>query len=492
VQVAGTQLPGLGVAQGSLRTVLRSFLLAVLVLVAAVLVARAVPSQPLIGLTLPAVLLSAAACRAWPAAATTLLYLVSGLYITIRAYLGIRIGVVIDPILAGLWVGVAWTLLNGRRSQSVLIWPGIAATALYVLLTGLEVSTAPSFSLGFLSFRYQAWYLSAFLLLAVAPWEDETRKRILLGVIGTAFVVGVYCTIRSITGNTEAELAASGIVRGNSLDKRFIGSFGSPQDLASWTSTAAVFCFAQALALRGRWRVISASAVLACVIALLASNIRAGLVAAVLGCAVALLLYQLSRAFPGPRLGIVVTAMILAFAAGTFAFGFTGGGSAKSSHYAAIFNPSKDLSFAQRQQSWSLAMEIAKRHPFGEGLGTVGAVRQTHPSFDAIESGDLDSSYIKVALEQGIPVLAFLVMALLVLWFGIARRAVLTSDPARAGPAIGAAAVLAALLVLFYVGDYIEGSSALAGWLLVGLGVAGLTHPGADRPQVVTDPTAAR
>ena len=38
--------------------------------------------------------------------------------------------------------------------------------------------------------------------------------------------------------------------------------------------------------------------------------------------------------------------------------------------------------------------------------------------------------------------------------------------------AVGGAGVLVAMLVLFYLGLYIEGLTALTGWILVGVGLA--------------------
>jgi hypothetical protein len=326
--------------------------------------------------------------------------------------------------------------------------------------------------------------MSIALLIAFAPWSEAQLRRILQGLIGTALVVGAYCTLRSVIGSSTAEIHAGDAVRGllgqkpSLLDSRFIGSFGSPQDLGEWTSLAAVFCFSQALALKGRWRLIAAAATGFCIVALIASDIRIGLIAAVGGCAVVLLVYQLSLAFPGPRIGIVTVAAVLAVGAGAWAFGFTGTESdQKAQRYGAIFHPSTDYAFQLRQSSWSGAFDRAKDKPFGQGLGTAGIVRQTHPQPGLYGSSNLDSSYLKVALEQGFFVLAFLAVTLLLLLFGLVRRAIVTTDPARAGPAIGAAGVLVAMLIMFYIGDYIEGSSALAGWMLIGIGLAAFTRP---------------
>ena len=62
--------------------------------------------------------------------------------------------------------------------------------------------------------------------------------------------------------------------------------------------------------------------------------------------------------------------------------------------------------------------------------------------------------------------------SLLLLLAGLSRRAAIARDPPAATLGIGAAGVLTGMLVLFYLGLYIEGLGALAGWILVGLGIS--------------------
>ena len=64
------------------------------------------------------------------------------------------------------------------------------------------------------------------------------------------------------------------------------------------------------------------------------------------------------------------------------------------------------------------------------------------------------------------------IAALLALAAGLIRRAVATSDPARAGPALAAAGALASYIVVLYPSNAFDGYTALAAWLLAGVGIA--------------------
>ena len=68
--------------------------------------------------------------------------------------------------------------------------------------------------------------------------------------------------------------------------------------------------------------------------------------------------------------------------------------------------------------------------------------------------------------------MAFFIAALLLLARGAGAAGAHLPDRERGALAVGGAGVLAAMLVLFYLGLYIEGLTALTGWILVGIGVA--------------------
>ena len=61
--------------------------------------------------------------------------------------------------------------------------------------------------------------------------------------------------------------------------------------------------------------------------------------------------------------------------------------------------------------------------------------------------------------------------------FGLARRGLALAEPLRSGLAIGACGSLASMLTIFIGNDYVEGLPALAGWLIVGLGVSQCVAP---------------
>ena len=67
------------------------------------------------------------------------------------------------------------------------------------------------------------------------------------------------------------------------------------------------------------------------------------------------------------------------------------------------------------------------------------------------------------------------VLALILVLIGLAARAIRTPDPFRSALAIGACGTLAALMILFYGGLYMEGMPIVIAWLLIGLGAAAVS-----------------
>jgi hypothetical protein len=177
---------------------------------------------------------------------------------------------------------------------------------------------------------------------------------------------------------------------------------------------------------------------------------------------------------------------------GAAAFAFTIGSSDQASQqrYRAIFDPQSDVAYEIRMQRWESVLAEADDHPFGEGLGTAGGATARYGRYRTLGAGNFDSSYLKIALEQGLVVMAFFIAALGLLLAGLAWRAIRTPDPVRAGLAIGASGVLAGMMVLFYFGTYIEGLTALASWILVGLGVAQFSSRPVERGAVPARPPA--
>ncbi len=449
-----------------------------ILLLAWVLAHKLVPmalAQPKLALGAPVFLLAIVACARRPAAALIAVLAVTGFSGTIPAFTGVKGGSVASLILAALWAATLWGLVSGERRRAAWLWPGVIACGFYLALTSFELLTAPSMQVAFESFRTSAWFILAALLVGYSQWSQETYLRVAQGAIVVALVVGAYALLRKVIGTSGTEydyaLQITGAIPSNET-LRFFGSLPSAQELASWCSSCGVFALAFALGANGRWRWIAGSAAALCLMAVLFSEIRAGLLAFAAGSIVVLVLSQLSQA-RGPRIGtslLVAAALVLAGAAG---FVWVAGSSEGASRrYSAILQPSTDQAYEIRVQRWKSVLAEAKQHPFGEGLGTAGGAAARFSPYDTLGAGNIDSSYLKIALEQGLAVLAFFVASLLLLLAGLARRAAIARDPPAATLGIGAAGVLTGMLVLFYLGLYIEGLGALAGWILVGLGIS--------------------
>jgi hypothetical protein len=139
-----------------------------------------------------------------------------------------------------------------------------------------------------------------------------------------------------------------------------------------------------------------------------------------------------------------------------------------------ILNPGDDPAYITRQAKWSAAMQDITQRPFGHGMGTAGMAQEHWGRHLSIASFNLDNSYLKVAYEQGLAVMAFFILALLLVLIRLSREAIAATNQSIGGLAMGAAGVLSALLVSFYSGLYIETPPVVAAWVLIGLGMAPL------------------
>jgi hypothetical protein len=428
----------------------------------------------------------------YPAAAVVAAFALTGILGSLQAFAGVNAGSGLDLILGGLLIALLIRLASSERTHHYLLWPTVLAILIYVLLTALEIFTAASTTLGFLSFRISTWYMLAIPLLAYAAWPRETYQRIARGfVLGTLVIAG-YATLRWLIGPADAERtlathAAGGINIING-QLRTVGTFGTGHELSLWMGTMGPFCFALAFASRGRWRMIGMSATILCVFAALASEARGPLVGMAVGCVIVAGLYAFARAFPATgATALVVTAGLIL--AGGASFALTGGGLGGSSRYANIVHPTRDPAFIARQHKWTDALMDIDQHPFGQGLGTAGQVQEQAGQYFTVASFNLDNSYLKVAWEQGLAVMVFLATALVLLAIRLGGASVAALDPARAALGIGATGTLVSMLISFLTGIYVETPAVLVGWMIVGLGLSGFVAvpveedaPGRDTP----------
>src|SRR5581483_3024801 len=184
------------------------------------------------------------------------------------------------------------------------------------------------------------------------------------------------------------------------------------------------------------------------------------------------------RPFGGRRLavgfvGFLVSAML---AAGFYSLTIARSPESVARFEALLGGTSTDHDYQVRLIRWKHAWRLAAQEPLGHGLGTVGEVAGRQRNRFQI-APYLDSSYLKIALEQGIPLMVLFAAALVVLLLGLAWRGVNTPDPITGAIAIGACGTIVAMATVFYSSMYIERIAALGGWLIVGVAAAQFTRP---------------
>jgi hypothetical protein len=451
------------------------------VLAAAVLIPTGADYAP--ALIAPAVIAGGIAVAARPDLSVIGLLVLTGFQGTILLYTPLPGRGLVDLILASLWLGAFWATLN-YRNRPVWLLPGVIALGMYVIVSGLGAVFSDNPGDGVASLHLSVWLMAAVFLLALAPWSSETFWSIAKGALIVSVAVGLYALFRTITGPAEAERELALRGKPGFLALKTSGSLPSAGHLASWCTAFVPFSLALSLTMSGCWRWVAVFSLALSLFAVLATEVRAGIAAAAAGALLVILLMAASRAYPGAikatRLGVTLAGALVVLA-GAYATTI-GTNDESSARFERILNPEGDFAFSTRLVRWEEAFEVMKDNPFGQGLGTLGSVAAEKP-LDPDLTRQLDSSYIKVGVEQGPWVLALFVISLFILLANLCWRSVTTPDPGQAALGIAGAGVLLGVAVSFYANTYIEEPQVLAGWLLVGLGVAQFSRPGERPPE---------
>jgi hypothetical protein len=444
--------------------------------------------QPLIGAAVPLVLVVSLACARWPAAAVAALIFLSGTYGSLKAFGIVPAGPMVDLVLSALVVSVVISQLLNRREQPWWLWPGVAILCLYIAITFLEIATSSSLAVGIKSFSYQAWYMVLVPLLGLAGWRLRTYFRIYHSLLAIAFLVSAYAVFRQITGPAASEqalgLQSAGVFNTVGGDLKLLGSFPNRHELAFWATTAAPFALAATLIdPKAKWKLVGALTVLFCLTAAYATDVRAALPALVAGGGTVVVLNQIAGRGRGTVLAQTMAAIAMAATAGAVLFTVVVG--PDSSRYSAILSPSGDPSWENHLTKWEAALQDLHGHPFGLGLGTAGRLaEQKAGPFVTVGTYAIDSSYLKIAYEEGFPVLVIFVLAIIALLVELLRRSVRARSPGVRALAIGAAGSLVAALPMWVTGQYMESLDTLFLWTALGSAIGAIA---AERFQGVRD-----
>jgi hypothetical protein len=426
-------------------------------------------------LALPAGVAAGIACRRRPELAILALFAVASTFGVIDAFTPIPPSKLADLLLAGLWLGVAWRRIVGGERFAVRLPPALVLLLAFALITLAQVIAAPSLSFGLHTFVSTGLYLLTVVLVGASELDSERLATIGKGIVAIALLVAGYALLRHIVGPAAKERAIASQQPFNFKDGKLLlfGSFESRHQLGLWCALVVPFCAGMAAVLQGRWRIAALAVIPLCAVAFIASESRAALVAAIIGLAAVLGLHSMGRAFPGPRLGAVVAAVIVLAGGGAAAIVLSGGtGNATTKTFTVVLHPNNDAAYRARVAKWDEALREIRKQPMGHGLGTANQLQQQQGRFVSIGSFSIDNSYLRVGYEQGILPALLYIVGLLALALALIRRAVVTPDPARAGPALAAAGAMVAYIVVLYPSNAFDGYTALAAWLLAGVGIA--------------------
>lgn len=448
----------------------------------AVTAASALPAHyaesPKLGLAIPALVVGAVVTRRFPTTALALIFFITGAYGSIAAFTGLPAVSVADAVIEGLWAGVVGRLIIGRHQATLRPTLALYMVAGFIAVSFLAIFGTTPASNGIRAFRLAPLYLSLVLLIGYGPFRVNTLEKLVRAMVVVSLLVAAYATLRWAIGTSAKEQALQRTSLSRqynhlavSNDLKLQGSLPNGNLLGLWVACTLPFLVAVAISWRGILRVVAAAAIPLAGIALLGSSQRAGTVAVIAGSVTIVVIHVLSRGFRGPRLGVAIAAALLLIVGGSVIYPAVVDNPTKRKRYENILTPSQDGSFQARLTKWHTTLRQLRGKPFGFGLGAGDPISVPH-RFNDIGAFEVDNSYLMVAYDQGLVVMAFFIAAMLVLLVELLRFAVWTRAPGPAALSTAAVGTLVAILIEFMSADYIYARPMVAGWMIVGLGVA--------------------
>lgn len=433
---------------------------------------------PLLALAPAALLAVAVACARFPWHALLVIAVLTGMYGTAEAEFGLKAYSLMHLILLGLWLA-SLRLLIARRSglrPRLSIGPVLLLALPFVSLAWVALADAPYEALG--QWRNAYWIMLAAPLVALTPLEALSSQRIMRLLLLAGGVIGGYAFLRWQIGATAKEAAfatgAAGQFTYLGGELRPIGGVGDAHALSSVLAPLVPFAFALLLALRDRWRLLAGLVLVTSGAALVATDVRAGLVAAAAGGVVVLALTVAAGSQGGRRVVATYLGIVLCIGAVGTVITLQGGGvSERSQRFDAITTPEDDPAFQRRIFVWKDALARIDDKPFGGGLGTATvALGGRFASTPGALNDDVVNSYLRVALEQGTVFAVALIAALMAILLALVRLAIMAATREASTLATAAAGTLTAFAIhLNFESIYIGLATALLSWLIIGLGL---------------------
>jgi hypothetical protein len=442
-----------------------------------------ISGNPKIALVFPLALIGGALAQRFPAATFATIFVLTGTYGTITAFTGIHADSVTDKLIDAAWAGLLGRMLLGRQPRRMRPTPAFYLLLGFLIVSIIGALTTTPASTGVQALRLGPLYLSLVLLLGYGAFSDRVLQTLTRAMIAVSAAVAAYATLRWAIGpaGKEQALQATEFQRQyNQLagtgDIKLQGSFPNGNSLGLWCACTIPFLVAMAVSMRGRWRLLAAGALPLSAIALFGSAQRAALAGVVAGALTIVVVHVLSRGFRGPRLGIATAAALVLVVSGAVVYPAVVDNPEKQKRYANLLTPSQDQPFQERLNKWRSALDEIAREPLGHGLG-AGNPNSIGHRFEDIAYYVIDNSYLMIAYDQGLMVMLLFILVLVVLLVELLRFAIWTRGPNAAALATAGAGTLVAMGVEFMAANYVVVPVIVAGWLVVGLGVAQFGSP---------------
>jgi hypothetical protein len=374
-------------------------------------------------------------------------------------------------------------LLIGRRTARIHPTPALFMLGLYLGATLIAALSTTPVDDGIRAFRLAPLFLSVVLLIGYGGFTRRTLDLLARTMVVVCLVVSAYAALRWAIGTSAKEqaLQRSAMDRqynqlGITSESKVQGSLPNGVLLGVWMACTIPFLTAVAIAWRGTFRMLALAALPMAGIGLLGSAQRAGLAAAIAGLLTVVVAHVLARGPRGPRLGIAVGTVLFLLVSATVVYPAVVDSPERQKRYENLLNPDQDGPFQERLNKWRSAFGEIESESTGHGLGS-GNPQTVRHRFADIANQVLDNSYLMIAYEQGIVVAALYVLALLVLLVELLRHAIWTRGPGGSVMAAAGAGALVAMMTEFTANDFVYAPAIVAGWMIVGLGVAQFAMP---------------
>lgn len=430
-----------------------------------------------LGFAPAALALAAVGAHRWRVPTVFLLFAFAGSYGSLEAFTPISAGVTSDVLLGAGWVVLIWDWITGRREPPRWLPLPLALLLGYVAVTAVFVLFAGDLEQAAYSFRSSAWLMTGAVLVAYFVPEPRQQALVHQGVLVVAALVGGYAMLRWAIGpaaKEEEPLLNNPYAQGDNGEVRLFGSLPDPQSLGIWCATMVPFTLASALApIASRWRLVALVAAGMCAAAIQGSDSRSAIVGAAVGSLAVFALFAAGRGFQGRKaLPLALGFILLLAGGGAFAATKLSDDGSAGTRFRGLLDPLNDLSVRERVVKWETILDDIDQLPFGHGLGSSGAAELKYARFSSAATFDPDSTYVKVAYDQGMLVLLLFVAMLIVLILGLGQRVIRAPDVRAGALAVGACGALVSFSATMGAGVYFESLLGASPWLLVGLAMA--------------------